>query len=387
MCYSGKQQHSLFFKTEFENSPIVFDGNILDNQWLEVFNQENNTYLNHEKSLWRLRICSPSNQENKHFIYLTLHHAVADGISADIFLDKIFSEYTENESVDLEKTFDILPAAEDILSSPFTQSWEHFRQTFSDALALEKHQSSEIKQFCPIEERSTKTEVLSIENEALAIIENYCEKAGYSVNSFLSTALVKAYNTALLVFGGVSNTLSFHTTFSLRRLMGLDTNGFGCYMSILPMTFSLEEQNKSIDDFAKVHHKKVTKSILMFSKQPVSYDSNVLKKQSESFSTMKTFHSDIMFTYGESTIKSSYGDLNIELICPTANRSVGNLALTAHVLKHNNTLDISINCTVPNQEAEFVDQVLNYLKENLTKEKLLCLCKELPKNEREVTNG
>jgi NRPS condensation-like uncharacterized protein len=366
-CIIAERGNTPFFLEETTPTlPLNFESGVRATQWLQIFNRENNSALDHSSALWRLTVCPVEDMADLTYIYMSLHHSIADGTSADIFIDEIFKAYASIDGEIAQTDFEFLPPAENLLPAGLTQSWEDFNSVFNQVAASPVQKKDEFVCSVDLAQRATKTLELTIAPEKLADIESYCKDINLPLNSFLSTALLRAYHVVKYDMTGALHPVSFHTTFSLRRLCGLGKNSFGCYMSVVPMTFTHEQLSCSSYELIKVHHKKISQSILKLSRQPVSFNSQAIKAQVAGIANSRNFACDIGFTFGESNVRRQYNQLSIEHIYPTVNRSAGNIALVIHCLKYNSSINISINYTSPNQTDEFVNSVLAKFTENLS---------------------
>lgn len=344
--------------------------------WLSVLNRENNIPLDPEQSLWRMALYHASAEEDESFIFLTMHHSIVDSYSIDSFVSRLFSAYGERgmgtgfadigrHDSDQEFLFakmrdgTVPLSAEERLPAVFQCSWEDFLRSVGGSGVAE---SRKFSRYSEVADRSTVTSCISLSEDTLSTVERYCDSVDITINSFLSAALVKAFATS----DGSCSSVSLNTAFSVRRLCGVPSDRIGCYISVVPIGFAVEDIILQEDQLGKVHYRKLSQAVVKMAKHPRFYDASELTGQVDSLAKREHFSCDIGMTYGEFSVMAEYGDLRIASMTPTVNRAAGNAAIYVHVLRVRNRMSISFSHTSPNTRHSWAARIMANFVERIS---------------------
>lgn len=351
-------------------------------QWWDMFQQENNRSLDAQAALWRIVCCSVSGDDQRHYLYLTFHHAITDASSIEVVIDVLLSTYarlTEDNAVEMEveQHYPFLPPIEEMLPPLFTQTWDDYTAMLSKAVAPDPDTLLPFAEHVDVEQRVTRTEYISLDKATLARVEEHCQQRNIPLNSYLSAALIKSYQKTI----DTAHDIAFHIAFSLRRLGKVSNNSIGCYIAVVPMGFTQEEASEQLQQVAKTHHKRLSAAIMKVPKHPRAYDAKTLESQTHAVAGATRFVCNIGFSFGEFNVKEHYGPLELKAMYSSVNRAAGMIAVAVQGVRHNDKLDITINHTVPNLDSTAAEKMCAEFNHYLLPENLATIFDDQPELE------
>lgn len=343
--------------------------------WIDYFKQEVEKPLEANNSLWRILIVSldSPNHDAEIDIFITLHHAIADGTAADSFIDSIFETYNENVNTAKPSIAPITLSAEERMSSTFGLSWQDFisyqqtilRTSTSDLL------SNHVEHIA-IEKRHSDFECVTLSEETVCALDQFCNEQSIPLNSLLSAALIKS----VCDVSRESQSVSFFTTFSLRRLCNASPDDIGCFISVIPTRFDRKVDCADYVELMKTHNQRLSKAILNSGKLPIDYPFVDLREKTEALRSNNIFSCDIAYTYGRSNVKEVYGDIKVLHLFPAVNRSLGNIGIAVHSTRINDKIFLTCCRTSPSQDPEWAKAVTRRFSELTSKGFVNCLRRE-----------
>lgn len=337
--------------------------------WIQELNHQNNCVSDPARALWRIHLLSVDSNPQQHFLFLIFHHAIIDAGTLDRILDQLLTTYSmrfyERDSGTLNRQVTdidepINPAAEQLMLPVFTHTWKEF-------LADTAERNKSIPCVLPhdlvasLEERTTKTEFILIAKDISSRIEDYCQFHKSSVNSYLSACLLQTFHELY----PYKEDVSLHSAFSLRRLCGVKDAAVGCYINVIPMSFTQAVVSLSPREIMKAHQEALSKAVFSIQKLPRQYDLPALKSGVAAMASKKQFSCDMGFTHGVFTVKEEYGPLRIEFLCPTVNRRAANALFFVHGIQFGNQIGISVSAALPSCDATAYARFISVFKEKL----------------------
>lgn len=324
-----------------------------DDEWLRVVQGEVESPLDPSRALYRLTLLADAPSSNDADIVLSVHHAIMDGSAVDNFLDQVLTAATNLGPVELAHHA-LPPPAEQMLPKRMRLSWADFCETqrsLGERLAVPR--PPYLAQ-APIEERRTKTAFVALEATQVAALERYAEARNCTFNALASVALVCAVQTA----SPQRKRVLLNSTFSLRRLCsGLGSDDLGCYMSIVPTLHDSSAGARDLGELAAEYHAALSAAILQNVRCPLEAPAEALRKSTLALLAAREFVQDVGLTFGESSLRESYGPLSLVHMYAAVNRSAGTLAAVVHGVKIAGKACFTLNYTAPLQSDAWANQV------------------------------
>ncbi|GEM_PF-3825714 len=330
-----------------------------DQEWLKVLQDENAILLDTERQLWRVAIVPYSGSEPRFDIIVVMHHAVMDAYGTDMFLDEVLTLVSGGTlvSVTNDMPAPVPPAAE--TACALKCSWEKF--TASQREIAQKTMEGIPPKHCvdaALSDRRTVVRTFKMSSNQLRVVSAFCTEQGVSFNSYVSAALLAAVRAE----SPERDRFALYTAVSLRRLcQGIRDEDFGCYLSVVPTFHRLPSLEIAIDELAKEHQAALHASFLSYAKPPVDYVMKDVREGMERLKGIRSFINDIGFTYAESKLRSSYGELRLLHSYVIAGRSLGNVALILHGLKFGDEVFFTMSHTEPLQDRVWAASVTTTL--------------------------
>jgi hypothetical protein len=319
-----------------------------DKSWLAVAQEENERPISPKQCLARLILIAPdtstpANPNESYELILLVHHAIMDGAAADTFFHELLS-LASGELAELAPR--PLPlSAERLLPEKLRMGWREYTeaQRAGPRLPVPPYRRT-----APMEERRTMVNAAHLEPHEVLALERRCAAHGITVNSYASGALVCAVRQHSPERAG----LTLNTTFSLRRLCNasLSSDQLGCFMTVVPVVHEFSQSSVDIERTSSHHQAALGRAVMQAARHPDSHSWAELRDGLAGLGDVTRFVSDIGITFGESRLRSEYGQLQVRQLYATVNRTAGNLALVVHGTKLADRLFFTINHTAPLQD-------------------------------------
>ncbi len=172
---------------EFEQIPINYLAYQNDNDWQDLMQREVNWILPQDHYLWRATLLSPAHHETQnHYIMITIHHAIYDGLSSVALIDSLLS-YFNNPSVRM----DTIPVPDPIemLYAPALKNNENCKEVLKKLDKIKRyewpHQSP-----TPIAKRETHLKFEFFPSEQVNQLRTIGKKHHVTVTSMLNAAML-----------------------------------------------------------------------------------------------------------------------------------------------------------------------------------------------------
>jgi NRPS condensation-like uncharacterized protein len=184
-----------------------------ETHWLEIAEQEIHTTFNPSHSLWRLTLLT-STQSSKSELIFTYHHAIADGISSNLFFHDLLSFYAQiaaGQSISDIITQPVLPAAQELFPGKLKLRYllkKLHHMLRPPEIIVENSASSEKRYTCLI--------ARSLDRETTQQLKRRCRQAGTTVHGALCAAMLMGV--AAVAFPGRSVRLLCDSSVNLRQL-------------------------------------------------------------------------------------------------------------------------------------------------------------------------
>lgn len=328
--------------------------------WQVGFRAINSKRLGLEKSPWKLFVLRDPVEKAACELVLVTHHALMDGHAMDRLLRELLECYCQSSRVlssPLPRPFRPVPSAAESLL-PSTLSWPEFtdRQARLAALQPSRQPDPHLGR-APHAERRTATSFFTLPSCEVQELVRSAAEHGITFNSWVAACFLRA------AFEHSPNraTMALYTAFSLRPLCdSLGSDDLGCYVAVVP-TFHESCAQKPTGEVAREHGRLLTRAILEYARHPGTVPFAALRASLEPLSQLNAFVHDLGYTYAETGLLRSYGDLTVEHFFASANRALGSASAVLHAVKHRETVYFTMNYTTPLQSDRWVEKLTTSL--------------------------
>jgi NRPS condensation-like uncharacterized protein len=184
-----------------------------ETHWLEIAEQEIHMTFNPSHSLWRLTLLT-SAQSSKSELIFTYHHAIADGISSNLFIHDLLSFYAQiaaGQSISDIVAQSVLPAAQELFPGRLK-----LRYLLKKLYHMLRPPEIIVEDSASIEKRCTRIMARSLDRQTTQRLKHCCRQAGTTVHGALCAAMLMAM--ATVAFSGRSVRLLCDSSVNLRQL-------------------------------------------------------------------------------------------------------------------------------------------------------------------------
>lgn len=309
-----KEEGQFFFilNALFEEIPFEEIERKGEEHWHEIV-EKHKTCFPTQRYLWRCVLLDDDKEKAELLFFF--HHAIIDGYACVNFLDELLRKYAELEigapfeAVQLE----LLPSIEKLLKEH--PNPESIKKTVKE-LADRPKTAFSYQTLVPIEERTTKHQIVSLESHILKELSILCHKRGLNVNSLLYSALILALQKVegkiidILIPTPV-NLRKYCSAFSLEEYLE-------SMISYVCDHFEKIEENTDLWSFAETYQKKLTLLIPKAAFLPIEFTLGEIGELN-SYLDVRNINKEAFFRFpltitneGRFDLPDIYGSLKLE---------------------------------------------------------------------------
>jgi len=371
-----KDNYYFRFQNSFDDIPVeMIDLN--ENAVNQIYESELDKLFDIAHYLWRILLLNDKKQSNTHYIILSMHHSIADGISSAYFIDELLgychSVFHKEKLLinplpiyeSLEEISPDAPSWIDYLKGSQANEWGSIKKT-----SFEKYTTSmPYHQHQPLGKRQTHCLSFTLNKDLMERVKSKCKQEGTSVNAALGASLLlsaqKQFQEPIK--------LMLYTAISLREkcLPKIPVNELGCYASVIKEEYFNIDIHMNFWDLARQYRsdlqRELNKRTDLFPK------GTTLSEIRQTFNTdtisqSKEFNLNYMLTnLGKMDFARSRKPFELENIRFVGSRQGGDQVMVVAVLTVNDRMFLNFAYTHPLLSAEWAESFSKNFMDDLSR--------------------
>ncbi len=341
----------LHLNAEFNNIPI--EQKVLQKEnaatYLDYFAQGVNKNLQPELYLWKTLLLTVAETED-HYLLISFHHSIIDGISQRTFINDLLSFYKElalgNDAPVTPLT--LLPSIEKML--PGRVTWQKYNANMKEV--IQKYGPVLLlpysKPFSSPEQIETKVILCDIEESLTQKLIAKCHQDRIKVHSILSAALFLAAEKVEETVNG----MSIYHAINLRKLAipQVSDENIGCFVDAVLTIHQHFPLNLSL--LARIIEHQLIENRALIGIPPPNFDMAMLRKQAQHYNDTVSAHQYFSFglcisNWGQVTFKEQFGSLKLLSIHRSTGLEAGYYPTSLHIATINNQIQGAFSYAEP----------------------------------------